>query len=177
MVGIFRVFVKYGFVDGFNGYVFFCDFVEFDIFWINFYVKYFFMVKFLDLICVDYDGKYVEGLRGLKINIVGFIIYSNIYRVRLDFYVVCYVYLFYGCVWFCFGCFIEMFIQDCCYFYDDLSVYGGFGGVVFVSQEGQELVKQFGFKNKNFILQNYGYVLCFVYYLFDIGFYLYKFCV
>ena len=51
-----------------------------------------------------------------------------------------------------------MLTQDCCYFYDDLSVYGGFGGVVLASAEGVELAKQLGPKNKNLILQNHGYM-------------------
>jgi hypothetical protein len=51
-----------------------------------------------------------------------------------------------------------MLTQDCCLFYDDLSVYGGFGGVVLASAEGKELAKALGEKNKNLICQNHGYV-------------------
>lgn len=47
---------------------------------------------------------------------------------------------------------------DSCYFYDDLSVYEGFGGTVLAKEEGVNLAKALGPKNKNIILQNHGYV-------------------
>jgi ribulose-5-phosphate 4-epimerase/fuculose-1-phosphate aldolase len=177
MVGIFRAFAKHGFADGFNGHVSLRDPVEPDTFWINPYAKHFSMVKLSDLIRVDHDGKYVEGPRGSKINTAGFIIHSNIHRVRPDLHVVCHAHSPYGRAWSCFGRPIEMLTQDCCYFYDDLSVYGGFGGVVLASQEGKELAKQLGPKNKNLILQNHGYVSCFAHHLSDIGSYSHKLCV
>lgn len=43
-----------------------------------------------------------------------------------------------------------------CYFYDDLSVYKGFGGTVLAKEEGMNLAKALGPKNKNIILQNHG---------------------
>jgi hypothetical protein len=41
-------------------------------------------------------------------------------------------------------------------FYDDLSVYPAFGGVVFAKEEGQRIAEHLGPKNKNLIMQNHG---------------------
>ncbi|KGO76963.1 Class II aldolase/adducin N-terminal [Penicillium italicum] len=41
-------------------------------------------------------------------------------------------------------------------FYDDLSVYPAFGGVVFAQEEGQRIADYLGPKNKNLIMQNHG---------------------
>jgi ribulose-5-phosphate 4-epimerase/fuculose-1-phosphate aldolase len=45
---------------------------------------------------------------------------------------------------------------DSCMFYNDLSVYGSFGGVVFSHEEGQRVAKALGPTHKNLILQNHG---------------------
>lgn len=41
-------------------------------------------------------------------------------------------------------------------FYDDLSVYPAFGGVVFAREEGRRIAEYLGPKNKNLIMQNHG---------------------
>ena len=41
-------------------------------------------------------------------------------------------------------------------FYDDLSVYPAFGGVVFAQGEGERIADYLGPKNKNLIMQNHG---------------------
>ncbi|KAJ9137896.1 L-fuculose-phosphate aldolase [Pleurostoma richardsiae] len=159
MVAIFRVFAKHGYADGFNGHISLRDPVESLTFWINPYAKHFSRICVSDLIRVDHDGKYVEGPKG-KINAAGFIIHSNIHKARPDINVICHAHSPYGRAWSAFGRPIEMLAQDCCYFYNDLSVYGGFGGVVLASAEGLELARQLGPKNKNLILQNHGLISC-----------------
>jgi len=47
-------------------------------------------------------------------------------------------------------------VADCCYFFDDLSVYEGFGGVVLAQEEGERIADNLGPKNKSIILQNHG---------------------
>lgn len=53
---------------------------------------------------------------------------------------------------------------DMCYFYNDLSVYEGFGGTVLAKEEGRNLAQALGPKNKNLILQNHGYVYPYLFY-------------
>lgn len=43
-------------------------------------------------------------------------------------------------------------------FYNDLSVYEGFGGIVFAPEEGRNIANAMGPTRKNIILQNHGYV-------------------
>lgn len=45
---------------------------------------------------------------------------------------------------------------DSCMFWNDLSVYAGFGGVVFAKEEGAHIADALGPRNKNIILQNHG---------------------
>ena len=45
-------------------------------------------------------------------------------------------------------------------FYDDLAVYGSFGGVVFAKEEGQNVAQALGPTHKNLILQNHGLLTC-----------------
>ncbi|KAL6251251.1 hypothetical protein RBB50_001459 [Rhinocladiella similis] len=159
MVGIFRVFARHGFADGFNGHISLRDPVEPKTFWINPYARHFGMMRVSDLVRVDEHGKYVEGAKS-KINAAGFIIHSNIHRARPDINVVCHAHSPYGRAWSAFGRPIEMLTQDACYFYDDLSVYSGFGGVVLASAEGVHLATALGPKNKHLILQNHGIITC-----------------
>lgn len=48
---------------------------------------------------------------------------------------------------------------DCCFFYNDLSVYEGFGGVVLAREEGEHIAEALGPVKKSVILQNHGYVV------------------
>ncbi|QSS65544.1 hypothetical protein I7I51_06388 [Histoplasma capsulatum] len=48
-------------------------------------------------------------------------------------------------------------IVDSCMFYDDLAVYEGFGGIVLVKEEGENISRALGSK-KNLILQNHGLI-------------------
>lgn len=45
-------------------------------------------------------------------------------------------------------------------FYDDLSVYPSFGGVVHATEEGKRIANALGPKNKNLIMQNHGLLTC-----------------
>lgn len=158
-VGVFRVFARLGYADGTNGHISLRGPIETDTFWINPWACHFGCIKVSGLIRVTHDGQYVEGAK-VKINTAGFIIHSNIHKARPDVHVVAHAHSPYGRAWSAFGKPIEMLTQDCCYFYDDLSVYGGFGGVVLASAEGTELARQLGPKNKSLILQNHGLITC-----------------
>ncbi|KIW01856.1 uncharacterized protein PV09_06705 [Verruconis gallopava] len=88
MVGVFRVFARHGFADGFNGHISLRDPIEPDKFWINPYAKHFGMLCVSDSVRVTAAGKYVEGSKS-KINTAGFIIHLTIHRHRPDINVVC----------------------------------------------------------------------------------------
>lgn len=97
-----------------------------------------------DLIFVNYDGDIVEG-EGL-FNVVVFVIYLCIYKNLLYVIVVVYIYLFYGKVWFVFGCLLDLIIQDVCVFYDDYVFFNDYIGVVLDILEGDRIFEVFGEK-------------------------------
>lgn len=49
----------------------------------------------------------------------------------------------------------DFITHDSCVFYDDISFYGNFGGVVLVQEEGERIVKALGNK-KAVLLQSHG---------------------
>lgn len=86
-------------------------------------------------------------------------IHAALHKARPDIHAACHLHSPYGRAWSTFGKPIEMLNQDSCFFYDDLSVYEGFGGVVLAFEEGENIAKELGPTKKNVVLQNHGYVL------------------
>jgi ribulose-5-phosphate 4-epimerase/fuculose-1-phosphate aldolase len=126
------------------------------------------------MVRVDEKGNRVAGANK-PVNAAGFIIHSAIHQRRPDIHAACHMHSPYGRAWSTFGRGIDMFNQgktrnigmyaipfllshniDSCMFYDDLSVYPAFGGVVFAQEEGERLADYLGPKNKNLIMQNHG---------------------
>lgn len=132
------------------------------------------MIKASDLILVNEDGKALTKTK-YKVNKAGFMIHAALHKARPDINAACHTHSPYGRAWSVFGKPIEMLNQgkcfqvigrlglcllglDCCYFYDDLAVYEGFGGVVFGREEGEHIAQALGPRKKCVILQNHGYV-------------------
>ncbi|OGE58237.1 hypothetical protein PENARI_c001G06308 [Penicillium arizonense] len=155
MAGAFRIFAKLGFSDGSSGHISLRDPIEPRTFWINPYGVHFALLKVSDMVRVDEEGNRVAGA-DKPVNAAGFIIHSAIHQRRPDIHAACHMHSPYGRAWSTFGRGIDMFNQDSCMFYDDLSVYPAFGGVVFAKEEGQRLAEYLGPKNKNLIMQNHG---------------------
>jgi len=51
---------------------------------------------------------------------------------------------------------LDMLHQDICYLYDAHAVYADYGGLVFAEEEGRNIAKALGKKNKAAILMNHG---------------------
>ncbi|ETN41341.1 uncharacterized protein HMPREF1541_03276 [Cyphellophora europaea CBS 101466] len=155
MAGAFRVFAKLGYCDGASGHISLRDPVDTNTFWINPYGIHFGLLKASDMVRVDEEGNRVGGA-DLPVPTAGFLIHSQIHQARPDINAACHLHSPYGRAWSTFGKPIEMLNQDSCMFYNDLSVYAGFGGVVFAKDEGIRIAKEMGPTNKNIILQNHG---------------------
>jgi ribulose-5-phosphate 4-epimerase/fuculose-1-phosphate aldolase len=110
------------------------------------------------LILVNEAGKPLTPTKGHKLNKAGFMIHSVLHKRRPDVNAAVHTHSRYGRAWSVFGRPVEMLNQDCCYFYNDLSVYEGFGGVVQGQEEGENIARALGPVKKNVILQNHGYV-------------------
>jgi ribulose-5-phosphate 4-epimerase/fuculose-1-phosphate aldolase len=135
------------------------DPIEPETFWINPYGVHFGLLKVSDMIRVDAQGNRIDGGDG-PINKAGFIIHSAIHEARPDINAACHLHSPHARAWSTFGRPIDMLNQDSCMFYDDLSVYAAFGGVVFAPEEGKKIAAAMGPRNKNVILQNHGILTC-----------------
>ncbi|CAI7652884.1 unnamed protein product [Penicillium pancosmium] len=155
MAAAFRIFAKLGFADGSSGHISLRDPIDPQTFWINPYGVHFALLKVSDMVRVDENGNRVDGA-DKPVNAAGFMIHSAIHQRRPDIHAACHMHSPYGRAWSTFGKSIDMINQDSCMFYDDLSVYPAFGGVVFAQQEGQRIADYLGLKNKNLIMQNHG---------------------
>ncbi|KAL2815804.1 class II aldolase and Adducin domain-containing protein [Aspergillus cavernicola] len=131
------------------------DPVEPKTFWINPYGVHFGLLKVSDMVRVDEQGKRVGGA-DQPINTAGFIIHSVLHQRRPDIHAACHVHSPCGRAWSTFGRGIDMLNQDSCMFYNDLSVYPAFGGVVFSNEEGHHIADALGPTNRNLIMQNHG---------------------
>ncbi|KAF5510546.1 Meiotically up-regulated gene 14 protein [Colletotrichum siamense] len=159
MAAAFRIFAKLGFSDGSSGHISLRDPVRPETFWINPYGVHFGVLKVSDMVHIDEDGNRLGGA-DKPVNTAGFMIHSALHKRRPDINAACHMHSPYGRAWSTFGRPIEMLNQDSCMFYNDLSVYPSFGGVVLAKEEGQRIADNLGPTNKNLILQNHGLLTC-----------------
>ncbi|KAH7173725.1 class II aldolase/adducin N-terminal [Fusarium flagelliforme] len=155
MAAAFRVFAKLGYADGSSGHISLRDPVDPDTFWINPYGVHFGLLTVSDMVHIDDKGNRIGGA-DKPVNTAGFIIHEAIHKRRPDINAACHLHSPYGRAWSTFGKPIEMINQDSCMFYNDLTVYTNFGGVVFAKEEGSRLADALGDTKKNIILQNHG---------------------
>lgn len=134
---------------------------------------HFALIKASDLVLVNEFGEPQMSTKH-KVNTAGFIIHSAIHKARPDINAACHMHSPHGRAWSTFGKPIEMLNQgistvqtlmyfmntnrvpDSCMFYENLSVYEGFGGVVLAKEEGQRISNALGEIGMNLILQNHG---------------------
>jgi len=134
---------------------------------------HFALIKASDLVLVNEFGEPQMSTKH-KVNTAGFIIHSAIHKARPDINAACHMHSPHGRAWSTFGKPIEMLNQgistvqtlmyfmntnrvpDSCMFYENLSVYEGFGGVVLAKEEGQHISNALGEIGMNLILQNHG---------------------
>lgn len=131
------------------------DPVDSNTFWLNPYGVHFGLLTVSDMVQVNDQGKRVGGA-DKAVNAAGFMIHSAIHAARPDLHTVCHAHSPYARAWSTFGRPIDMLNQDSCMFYNDLSVYPSFGGVVFASEEGKRIALALGPTKKNMLLQNHG---------------------
>ncbi|KAF6808723.1 class ii aldolase adducin domain-containing protein [Colletotrichum plurivorum] len=159
MAAAFRIFAKLGFSDGGSGHISLRDPVRPDTFWINPYGTHFGVLKVSDMVHIDEDGNRIGGAEK-PVNTAGFMIHSALHKRRPDINAACHMHSPYGRAWSTFGRSIDMLNQDSCMFYNDLSTYTSFGGVVLAKEEGERIADSLGPVNKNLILQNHGLLTC-----------------
>lgn len=126
-----------------------------DTFWINPYGVHFGLLTVSHMVQVDGEGQRVGGA-DLPINKAGFTIHAAIHAARPDICAACHLHSPHGRAWSVFGRGLDMISQDACMFYEDLAVYGDFGGAVFAAEEGRRLAAALGPRRRHLILRNHG---------------------
>lgn len=117
--------------------------------WMNPLGKHFGLMTAGDLICLDVNsGKVVGGNRTRTANSAGFFIHSEIHKARPDVHAVCHAHTNAGRAWSSFATGLDMLNQDICYLYNAIAVYASYGGIVFAEEEGRNIAKSLGEKNK-----------------------------
>ena len=86
-------------------------------------------------------------------NSAGFLIHSEIHKARPDIHAVCHAHTNAGRAWSVFAKGLDMLNQDITYLYDSIAVYSEYGGIVFAEEEGRNIARALGTKNKVFPLQ------------------------
>jgi len=154
---VFRDFSRKGFTEGMSGHISVRD-PEFPHYiWMNPLGKHFGLMTAGDLICLDVNsGKVVGGNRTRTANSAGFFIHSEIHKARPDVHAVCHAHTNAGRAWSSFATGLDMLNQDICDLYNSIAVYASYGGIVFAEEEGKNIAKSLGEKNKVAILLNHG---------------------
>jgi ribulose-5-phosphate 4-epimerase/fuculose-1-phosphate aldolase len=147
------MFSKAGLDEGVAGHVTVRD-PEFpDSYWVNPFGMHFSMIKSSDLVRVDHEGNVVEGSRA--VNGAAVAIHCAVHAARPDVVAAAHAHGPYGKTLSSLDMTIEPLTQDACAFFDDISTYEDYRGVVLSSEEGQRIGRALG-QNKAVILRNHG---------------------
>ncbi|GMK56268.1 hypothetical protein CspeluHIS016_0301080 [Cutaneotrichosporon spelunceum] len=153
----FRLWGRAGYNVGVAGHITVRDPILRDHYWMNPFGLHFSLITKSSLCLVTPEG-YVHPEIGaqLPINMAGFHIHSAIHRARPEVEAAGHCHSSNGKAWSVFGRPIDITTQDSCLFYDNLSVYKSFGGIVLADEEGNNIARAIGPKNKAIVLQNHG---------------------
>ena len=149
----FRLFGRFGFSEGVAGHITARDPEHPDRFWVNPFGMSFSLIRVSDLICVDHDGKVVEG--EYHVNQAAFAIHSQVHAARPDVIAAAHAHSVHGKAWSALGRELGPLTQDSCAFYGDHVLFDDFTGVVLDVEEGKRIAHALGDK-KAAILRNHG---------------------
>ncbi|GAA6059169.1 hypothetical protein JCM10212_005514 [Sporobolomyces blumeae] len=156
LAGAFRWWAKQGFGEGIAGHITVRDPVKPDHYFMNPFGVHFGQITASNLVHVSPQGYPTDEGAQLPINTAGFHIHSAIHHARPDVEAAAHCHSVNGKAWSVFGKPIDLLTQDSCAFHSNLSVYANFGGVVLAQEEGENIARALGPKNRAIILQNHG---------------------
>jgi ribulose-5-phosphate 4-epimerase/fuculose-1-phosphate aldolase len=153
MAAAFRLFDRFGFNEGVAGHLTGRDPEHPELFWVNPFGLSFGLIRASDLICVDHEGKVVEG--DWPVNTAAFAIHSQIHAARPDVNSAAHTHSPYGRAFSTLGKTLSPLTQDSCAFYEDHALFDDFTGVVLDVEEGKRIAHALA-DNKAAILRNHG---------------------
>jgi ribulose-5-phosphate 4-epimerase/fuculose-1-phosphate aldolase len=151
----FRLFSKFGFDEGIAGHITARDPGDPAKFWVNPWGIHFSQVCVSNLICVDHEGRIVEGFDGALLNTAAFAIHSQVHAARPDVVAAAHSHSVHGKAWSTLGRKLDPITQDVCAFYGDHEVFDDYTGVVLDVEEGKRIAHTLG-DAKAVILRNHG---------------------
>ena len=155
LAAAFRIFGRLGFEEGVAGHITARDPEHEDRFWVNPFGMSFKQIRVRDLICVDHDGKVVEGT--WPVNGAAFAIHSQVHQARPDVVAAAHSHSVHGKAFSSLRRKLRPLTQDACIFFDDHGLYEGYGGVAFDVEEGKRIAAAVG-DTKAAILANHGLI-------------------
>ena len=153
LAAAFRIFSKFGFDNGVTGHITVRDPEFTDSYWVNPYMKHFSQIKSSDLVRVNEAGEVVEG--DSVVNKAALVIHSAVHNARPDAVAAAHAHTTYGQIWSTTGKKIKPLTQDSCAFYNDLTLFEDYTGVVYEGEEGERIAQALGNKKAS-ILRNHG---------------------
>jgi ribulose-5-phosphate 4-epimerase/fuculose-1-phosphate aldolase len=153
LAAAFRLFARFGFDEGVAGHITVRDPEHLDRFWVNPLGVYFGHVRASDLLCVDHEGRVVEGQR--PCNRAAFAIHAAVHQARPDVIAAAHAHSPSGKTWSSLHRLLDPLTQDACAFFEDHALFGDFTGVVNATDEGARIAEALGGK-KAAILANHG---------------------
>ncbi|HEX4902779.1 MAG TPA: class II aldolase/adducin family protein [Acidimicrobiales bacterium] len=153
LAATFRLFGRFGFNEGVAGHVTARDPEHPELFWVNPFGMSFDLIRVSDLICVDSDGKVVEG--DWPVNAAAFAIHSQIHAARPDVVAAAHTHSRFGRAWSTLARPLDALTQDACAFHGDHVVFDDYTGVVLDLEEGKRIAHALA-GHKAAILRNHG---------------------
>jgi ribulose-5-phosphate 4-epimerase/fuculose-1-phosphate aldolase len=153
LAAAFRLFARFGFVEGVAGHITVRDPERSDWFWVNPFGMHFSHIRASDLVLVNDAGEVIEGDH--PVNTAAFAIHSRVHAARPDAVAAAHAHSLYGKAWSSLGRRLDPITQDACAFYDDHGLFDDFTGVVYETAEGDRIAQALG-KGKALIVRNHG---------------------
>jgi ribulose-5-phosphate 4-epimerase/fuculose-1-phosphate aldolase len=151
----FRIFGRFGFDEGVAGHITARDPEHDDRFWVNPFGMSFKQIRVRDLICVDHDGKVVEG--DWPVNQAAFAIHSQVHQARPDVVAAAHSHSVHGKAFSALHRPLRPLTQDACIFFEDHGLHTNYGGVANDLEEGRRIAEAVG-STKAAILANHGLI-------------------
>lgn len=159
MAAVFRNWARVGYIEGISGHISVRD-PEFPgCIWMNPIGKHFALMNASDMVCLEIaTGRIVGGNKVRPVNKPGFFIHSEMHKARHDVHAICHAHTMAGRAWTVFGKPLDMITQDVCDLYDSIAVMNEYGGIVAADEEGKQIARALGPRNKAALLLNHGLI-------------------